>query len=43
MFVKSYDANDDTITVDGSNLTNGFYFLKVKVDGVAQPDKKIIK
>ncbi|WP_374173330.1 M43 family zinc metalloprotease [Flavobacterium tructae] len=43
MFVKSYDTNDGTITVDGSNLTNGFYFLKVKVDGVAQPDKKIIK
>ncbi|WP_291286912.1 M43 family zinc metalloprotease [Flavobacterium sp.] len=43
MFTKSYDASSDMITIDGSSFTNGFYFLKVTVDGKVQAVKKIMK
>ncbi|CAA9195377.1 zinc-dependent metalloprotease [Flavobacterium collinsii] len=43
IFTKSYDESADSITIDGSNFTTGFYFLKVTVDGKVQSVKKIIK
>jgi hypothetical protein len=43
MFAKSYDMDNETISIDGSNLATGFYFLKVTVDSKVQAVKKIIK
>jgi hypothetical protein len=43
LFNKSYDNDNDTIAIDGSNFGTGFYFLKVIVDSKVQAVKKIIK
>lgn len=43
LFNKSYDKNNDTIAIDGSNFGTGIYFLKVSVDSKVQAIKKIIK
>jgi hypothetical protein len=43
MFSKSYDMDNDTISIDGSNFVTGFYFLKVTVDSKVQVVKKMIK
>ena len=43
MFTKSYDMDNDTISIDASNFVTGFYFLKVSVDSKVQVVKKIIK
>ena len=43
LFNKSYDKDNDTIAIDGSNFGTGFYFLKVIVDSKVQAVKKIMK
>ena len=43
MFTKSYDMDNDTISIDASNFVTGFYFLKVSVDSKVQVVKKIMK
>jgi hypothetical protein len=43
LFNKSYDKDNDTIAIDGSNFGTGFYFLKVIVDSKVQIVKKIMK
>jgi hypothetical protein len=43
LFSKSYDKDNETIAIDGSNFGTGFYYLKVIVDSKVQAVKKIMK